>query len=67
MTITRPATDARQSYAEAHAEAMALLDNLREMIEDMPEPESDGINWGHVGSLGHLNEKIKELCGFIEG
>jgi hypothetical protein len=37
------------------------------LIEDMPEPESDGINWGHAGSMRNINEQLRELLGFVEG
>ena len=62
--MTKTATDA---YAEAHAEALALIESLRDMIEDMPEPETPGINWGHAGSLSHVNAQLRELLGFLEG
>ena len=62
MTQSAPDT-----YAARHAEALALIDSLRDLIEDMPEPESDGINWGHVGSMGHINGQLRELLGFVEG
>ena len=62
--MTQSAPDA---YAAAHAEALALIDSLRDMIEDMPEPESPGINWEHVGSIGHINAQLRELLGFVEG
>ena len=61
------AASASETYAARHAEALALIDSLRDMIEDMPEPESDGINWGHAGSMGHINEQLRELLGFVEG
>ena len=62
MTQSAPDT-----YAARHAEALALIDSLRDLIEDMPEPESDGINWSHVGSMGHINVHLRELLGFVEG
>jgi len=46
------------SYAGRHAEALALIDSLRNVIEHMPEPKSDGINWGHVRSMRHINEHL---------
>ena len=60
-------TTATETYAARHAEALALIDSLRDMIEDMPEPESDGINWGHVGNMAHINEQLCEILGFVEG
>jgi hypothetical protein len=58
---------ASETYAARHAEALALLAQLQQAIEDMPEPESDGINWGHAGSMGHINEQLRELIAFVEG
>jgi hypothetical protein len=60
-------TTATETYAARHAEALALIDSLRDMIEDMPEPESDGINWNHAGSMGHINDQLRQLIGFVEG
>ena len=60
-------TTATETYAARHAEALALIDRLRDMIEDMPEPESDGISWGHVGNMAHINEQLCEILGFVEG
>ena len=54
-------------YAARNAEALGLIDSLRDMIEDMPEPESDGINWGHAGSMGHVNKQLREILDFVEG
>ena len=68
MTATQQTqSSAADVYAARHAEALRLIDSLRDMIEDMPEPESDGINWGHAGSMGHVNEQLREILGFVEG
>ena len=50
MTTNRTAEDA---YASAHAEALGLLEAIREQIEDMPAP-SERTNWGHVGDLQRI-------------
>jgi len=62
--MTQSASDA---YAAAHAKALALLASLQGMIEDMPEPESNGINWGHAGILNHVNSWLRELLDFVKG
>jgi hypothetical protein len=68
MTSTQHTqSSAADEYAARHAEALGLIDRLRDMIEDMPEPESDGINWGHAGSMGHVNEQLREILRFVEG
>jgi len=68
MTTTqRTQSSAADEYAARHAEALGLIDSLRDMIEDMPEPESDGINWGHAGSMGHINGQLREILGSVKG
>lgn len=56
---------ASDAYATEHAEALALLAQLQQAIEDMPKPESPGINWGHAGSMNRVNSQLRELLGFV--
>ena len=51
------------AYAAAHVRALTLLEDLHEIVEDMPAPGIDElpIDWGHVGSLNHLCEQLAEL------
>ena len=60
------AQPAAQAYAIAHSEALAKIESLREMIEALPAPETVSINWGHVGSLGHINNELDAIIGFVE-
>ena len=57
MTTTRTAEDA---YASAHAEALDLLEAIREQIEDMPAP-SDQTNWGHVGDMNRIVTLLRPI------
>lgn len=61
--MTQSAPDA---YGAAHAKGLALLAQLRQRIEDMPAPDTDGINWSHAGSMGHVNAQLRELLDFVE-
>ena len=47
MTTNRTAEDA---YAEAHAKAMAMIDEIRERIESLPAPGA-ATQWGHVADM----------------
>jgi hypothetical protein len=61
-------TPAEQAYSLRHSEAMALLEQLQESIENMPAPDGDTpINWGHVGSIRHVSAKLKYAVGFLNG
>jgi hypothetical protein len=57
MPTKRTAEDA---YASAHAEALVLLDAIREQIEDMPAP-SERTNWGHVGDMNRIVTLLRPL------
>jgi hypothetical protein len=57
MTTNRTAEDA---YAAAHAEALGLMEAIREQIEDMPAP-SDQTNWGHVGDMNRIVTLLRPI------
>ena len=65
-TLTETMTKAEEAYTRQHAEAMHLLSQLQGCLENAPAPDGDvSINWGHVGSLVHVNEKLQELAVFL--
>ena len=63
MPTKRTAEDA---YAEAHAEAIALMDAIREQIENMPAP-SERTNWGHVGDMNRIVTLLRPILFPGEG
>jgi hypothetical protein len=58
---------AADTYAMGHATALALLVQLQQAVEDMPEPESINGNWGYAGSMSHINSQLRELLAFAGG
>ncbi len=61
MTTSKPT--AEDAYIAAHIMATALMEQLNKFLHDLPAPETEGmpIHWGHVGTLGHINEQLHEL------
>ena len=57
MNTKRTAEDA---YAEFHAEALSLLDAIREQIEDMPAP-SEQIRWDNVGDMHRIMTLLRPI------
>jgi hypothetical protein len=56
------------AYVTQHAAALASLQALQAIIEDMPAPDDETrINWGHVGSLTEINEQLGQLLRFAIG
>lgn len=51
------------AYVKAHIQALTLLEDLHQSVEDLPAPggETGSLDWGHVGSLQHLCEQLREL------
>jgi hypothetical protein len=60
-------TTAANTYAMAHATALALLTQLQQAVEDMPEPDSINGNWGYAGNMSHINGQLRELLAFAGG
>ena len=53
--------DAQNAYAYAHAEAMKLLEQLIERVENMDAPD-ESTNWVNVGDLGRLVIALNEIA-----
>ena len=50
------------AYILAHARDAVLINEVKDIIQDMPAPETDQrFNWGHVGSLGYICEQLENI------
>jgi len=71
MVRTRTAEQRRDeldaAYIDAHAFVMHYLDEINARIHDMPAPESDGLNWAHVGSMNKVKDDLREIVEFLSG
>ena len=66
--MDRTTTRVEAAYVAQHAAALASLQALQAIIEDMPAPDGDRrINWCHVGSLTEINEQLGQLLRFATG
>lgn len=54
------------AYENAHLVATDLLIRLQEVLHAMPTPDSNAINWGHVGTVSKVNADLAELVRFVE-
>lgn len=52
---------AQDAYAAAHAECMAYLEAIRAKLDDADAP-SDATNWGHVGDMASLADRLREIA-----
>jgi hypothetical protein len=55
------------AYIDAHAFVMHYLDAINARIHDMPAPESDGLNWAHIGSMNKVKDDLREIVEFLSG
>ncbi|GAK46855.1 hypothetical protein ADZ37_19080 [Pannonibacter phragmitetus] len=70
--MTRRATDnskALDAFIAAKLEIDSMLERLKALSDDHFETNPDEINWGHVGSLSHYRDKLREITdmAFREG
>jgi len=57
--------DLNESMTNGHFRAVALLNQIKESLFDMPAPDSDDLDWGHVGSLHHVICELQDIRNFI--
>jgi hypothetical protein len=58
---------AADNYAMGHATALALLAQLQQAVEDMPEPDSINGDWGYASNMSYINGQLRELLAFAGG
>lgn len=70
--MTRRATDnskALDAFIAAKLEIDTMLERLKALSDDHFEANPDEINWGHVGTLSHYRDKLRQITdmAFREG
>ena len=70
--MTRRAQDntkALDAFLAAKSEIDAMLERLAALSADHFETSPDEINWGHVGTLHHYRDRLREITdsAFKEG
>ena len=70
--MTRRDTDnskAVDAFIAAKLEIDSMLERLKALSDDHFETSPDEINWGHVGTLSHYRDKLREITdlAFREG
>ena len=70
--MTRRATvhsKAIDAFLAAKAEIDTMLERLAALSADHFETSPDEINWGHVGTLNHYRDRLREITdsAFKEG
>ena len=59
--------DINAAYVEAHAFVIHYLDEIDGRIHDLPAPESDGLDWGHVGTMNKVKRDLGAIVTFLAG
>ncbi|MFP5456988.1 MAG: hypothetical protein ACLGHK_16030 [Alphaproteobacteria bacterium] len=70
--MTRRATSSEKAldaFIAAKTEIDAMLQRLAALSADHFETSPDEINWGHVGTLNHYRDRLREITdrAFKEG
>ncbi|GAB4391078.1 hypothetical protein [Albidovulum sp.] len=55
------------AFVSRKAEIDEMLARLQALSDDHFNVSPDDVNWGHAGSLGHIAERLRELCAFAFG
>ena len=64
----KPKLEADAAYEHAHMVARDLLERIEELLQDMPAPgvEEHPINWGHVGEINEVNQRLSSVVAFLD-
>lgn len=65
MIKTNKKPEAIDAYIGKAANIQAMLKRLTEAAGDHFGDDPDAITWGHVGSLGAVEEKLQHLCDMV--
>ncbi len=65
MIKTKKKQEAIDAYIGKTASIQAMLKRLTEAAADHFGDDPDAITWGHVGSLGTIEEKLQHLCDMV--
>jgi len=44
----------------------ATLARIKDLLFDLPAPDSGMIDWGHIGSLNGVNARLSEVVEHLE-
>jgi len=68
MTKTRKQRlNADAAYENAVLVSHDLVARLQEILMDLPAPDAQAINWGHVGDLAEINHRLAGVIAFMTG
>jgi hypothetical protein len=66
--MTRRANDNSEpidAFLAAKAEIDAMLERMAALSADHFETHPDEINWGHVGTLNHYRDRLREITDSV--
>lgn len=58
-------TKLQSAYAAKHAVIMAHLATIAEKMQDMPEPETEGLTWADHGELCRIERDLEEVVEYL--
>jgi hypothetical protein len=58
-------TEALSAFVSRKTEIDKMLEALAAKSADHFDADAEEINWGHVGNLGYIADKLAEICDAI--
>ena len=58
--------EASAAFENSVLVACDMLDRIKDLLHSMPAPDSEKIDWSHVGSVTHVNQELANLMRFVE-
>ena len=55
------------AYVRSLVSALGHLNEIHNLIHELPAPDSPGLNWEHLGSLNKVKTDLRNIVNFLSG
>ena len=63
---TKQAAKVNAAYEAAALDLNEQIAKLQALVADLPSTETTQVYWGHVGSVSHLTDTVKQAIDHVE-
>ena len=55
------------AYVRSLVSALGHLNEIHNLIHELPAPDSPGLNWEHLGALNKVKTDLRNIVNFLSG
>jgi len=55
------------AYVRSLVSALRHLNEIHNLIHELPAPESPDLNWEHLGTMNKVKSDLRDVANFLSG